>query len=191
MRNLLCILGMVLAVPAVAEPISTKDALKQVFSDKKSEVRVLDPGFLSETDKKVLVEVGGQQKYYAAIAMAPKAGLIAETTVAGANFHNLKAARALALKGCEAKRKGGSRCVVVAEVTPVGWSPRDFQLSMDATSELKRAFKRMRAPKAFAISPSTGAWAGIKGDAAAAKAACAASPTAKGGKDCAVIVLDQ
>jgi hypothetical protein len=49
------------------------------------------------------------QPYYAALAMAPDAGLASEFTALAANYHDEENARAAALAACEANRGGRAR----------------------------------------------------------------------------------
>jgi hypothetical protein len=62
-------------------------------------------------------------KGYAAIAVAPKEGFIrdgvpADSAVAIGDLPDAASAAAAATASCDAKRKGGSACVVVLEVGP-------------------------------------------------------------------------
>ncbi|TDX30088.1 5-aminolevulic acid synthase [Rhodovulum visakhapatnamense] len=179
------------AVAASAEPVDGKAARKLVFKPKGAEVTVIDLPFLSEADRKGLVFAGEQQPYYGAIAVAPSEGLISEATLAAANYHDVEAARAAALAGCDAARKpDGNPCVIAAEIRPKGWEPRALQLSADATEGLRSDYGRRGGPRAMAISESTGRWVVRKGPDAAAQAldACA---SASGASDCRLAVEDR
>jgi hypothetical protein len=174
---------------AFADPLSGRQAKKMLVKPKGAEVEVVSQDFLSGKDAKILIAVGGQQKYYGAIAAAPKAGLAAESTVAAADFHSLDPAKAFALKGCNAARKGGPECVIVALIRPKGWKETGFQLSLDASVGFRKTFMRGGKPRAFAISQETGRFVITKGD-GAADAALAQCNAAAGTGDCEVVVTD-
>lgn len=158
------------------------------------EIRLYDGGALSAEERDVLLQVGGSQPWFAALAFAPDAGLLAEPSTLAANHHGLEAARSAALSACEEKRSGGAACRVVMEITPRGFAPGGPELSRAATEAFAGEYRRARAPRAFAISPSTGEW-GLAGGAgslaearAAALAACAARDSAP--DDCRVMSED-
>lgn len=118
-----------------------------------------------------------RQPYYAALALAPDAGLASETTALVANFHDEETARAAALAACEANREGlGRPCIVGLVIRPEGWQPgRTLQLSAQASAALNTEYRAMpRRARALAISPATGRY-GIGEDRAAAVAACGVS----------------
>ncbi|MGL4311537.1 MAG: 5-aminolevulic acid synthase [Paracoccaceae bacterium] len=174
----------------MAAPMTGETAKQQLFGTKGAEIVVATHDFLTDADKATLRQLANAIQYYGAIAAAPDAGLMADATMVAANHHGAKAARAEALAGCEAKRGGaGSKCVIVADVRPQGWSERALMLSLDATTGFMADYRKANAPKALAISPSTGQWAiSIGGDAAAmAVAACGKK---SGAGDCAVVVSD-
>jgi hypothetical protein len=116
------------------------------------------------------------QAYYAAMAIAPDAGLASERTSLAANYHDEDAARAAAMAAC------GEGCVVVMVIRPAGWEPgRTLQLSSAATAALVSDYRAMpRRARALAISPQTGRW-GIGENREAAIAAC-------GAEDCRAVV---
>ncbi|MDT8855893.1 5-aminolevulic acid synthase [Paracoccaceae bacterium Fryx2] len=184
-----CGLVLLAAGAASAGPIDGKGAQAMLFEAKGAEVRMIAQPFLTEADAKILAVVGAQQPYYGAIAVSPEDGLMFDATVAAANHHSTEAASAAALAGCDAKRKGAARCVVVALIRPAGWVARPLQLSSDATEGFRKAYKGS-GPRAMAVSLSTGLWGIASGpDApAAALAACAA----KGAKadDCALAIVN-
>jgi hypothetical protein len=123
------------------------------------------------------------QPYYAALALAPDAGLASEVTALAANYHDEANARAAAMAACEANRDGEGRpCIVGLVIRPQGWEPgRPLQLSAQATAALNDAYRAMpRRARAFAISPATGQW-GLGSGRAEAVAAC-------GAPDCVAVV---
>lgn len=157
------------------------------------EIRFYRGAGITDEQRVLLQRVAESQPYYAAFAIAPDVGLMAEPSTAAANQHNLEAARRDALAACDAKRQGGTPCVVVLEVTPRGWEPRDFQLNRAATEAFTGPYRSLAAPKAFAISDTTAEWGYGQGATAAAAreaaiAACAARPAAP--RDCVVVSAD-
>ncbi|KAJ54455.1 hypothetical protein ACMU_17250 [Actibacterium mucosum KCTC 23349] len=192
MRTILGVMAAMAALggAATADPVTGKEARKLVFSPKGAEVEVLDVEFLTDQDRAILQQVGQQQSYYAAIAASPSEGLMSNSLIAAAKYHDVDTAAAKAIEGCNERRNDGSdSCVVVAYVRPKAWEARDLQLSVDATNGLRKEYRKGKGPKALAIAPSTGEWAIAKGDDAteAALADCAAG---SGATDCAVVVAD-
>ena len=168
----------------LAAPLSGKDARKLVITAKTAVVEVMLDAGLSAPDQTALGLVGAQQPYYGAIAISPGDGLLSEATVAAANYHDTAAAQIAALAECDAKKTTPAACVIAALIRPDGYAPRALQLSVDATTALRKDYPGKGG--ALAISAQTGAW-GIGAGADAATAACAA----KGGAtDCAVVVQD-
>lgn len=188
------LVGLVLAVlgfgtmAVAADPITGKAARALLFSPEGAEVALLLPELLTEAEAEALRVVAAAQPYYGAVAIAADDGLMAEATVAAANYHDTDAATRAALAECDAKRTGAAPCVVVALIRPTGWEPRGVQLSAAATAGFAKDYKG-RGGKALAISASTGRWGIATGDGAAAIAACAAM-AAPPVADCAVVVAD-
>jgi hypothetical protein len=178
----------VLATPALAEPITGKEARKLAFDPKGVEITITEGTGLNDQDLAILNQVLATQAYYGAVAMTPSEGILSEALVAAANYHDVDTARGVALSGCDArKREGSAPCIIVAELRPEGWEPRDLQLSAAATEGLRKEYKGFGA-KAFALSASTGNWGVGKGDSAAQDAIAACN--AAGAEDCAVVVAD-
>lgn len=184
--------GFVMALAAHAEPVTGKDAKRQLFLTQDAEVEVLAEAGLSEKDAAVLGMVAGAQSYYGAVALSPDEGLYAETTVAAAAYHDTETASAAALTGCEAKRKGKAPCVLVALVRPKGWEAGRIQLSAAATEAFGADYSKARAPKAMAVSVATGLWGIGSGEGAveAALADCAARGNAVISSDCAIVIAE-
>ena len=166
-----------------AAPIDGKAAKKALFAPIKAEVEILPAAGLPADQAQALEMVGGQQLYYGAIAISPDEGLMAQATVAAANYHDTDAASVVALAECNAKKTGSAGCVVAALIRPKGWKEPGFQLSSDATAGFKSDF----ADGALAVSPSTGAW-GVGVDEAGAIAACVVKNDQA--KDCGVVILN-
>lgn len=186
MRTTLTIaLIMLAATPVLAEPLSGKAAKKALFAAKGAAVEMLPGSGLSAEDQTILTSVATQQPYYGAIAVSPDDGLLAESTVAAANYHDTAAAQAVALAECEAKKTGSQPCVIAALIRPEGYEPRDLSLSRDATAGFRADYAGRGG--ALAISAATGAW-GLGKGADAALAACAAK--AAGITDCNVVIAD-
>ncbi|WP_417598375.1 5-aminolevulic acid synthase [Pararhodobacter oceanensis] len=174
---------------AAADPVDTGAAREQLYRADRVEVVRYHTSGLDEEELQVLTTVAQSQKYYAALAFAPEAGIMAEPTVMSANFHNIEAAREAALSTCNERRSGGARCVIAMEVRPQGWEPRDLQLSADATTHFNDDYRRATGTRAFAISASTGQWGVALGDGAQDEAvtACQGETNVS---DCAVVIAD-
>lgn len=180
------------AAPVLADPIDARTAREMLYRGDRTEVATFPHESISEQELSVLSTVAQTQKYYAAVAISPAEGMMAEATVMAANHHTAEAARAAAIAECNGRRasRRSADCVVVMEVRPRGWEEREFQLSIDATEDFNDNYRRERGPRAFAISPSTGRWGIALGDTAAddAVVACAGED---GPDDCAVVIADE
>ncbi len=170
---------------ACAAPLDGKAAKKALFAPLKAEVEIMPAAGLPKDQAAILQSVGAAQLYYGAIAISPEKGLMFETTVAAANYHDVAAASVAALAGCNAAKPGKKDCVVAAVIRPKGWKDRGMSLSSDATAGFKADYQM--AGSALAISAGSGAW-GIGADAAGAIAACVArNPEAT---DCTVVIAN-
>ena len=178
-----------LAGPALAEPMAGDQAQAMLFPPDEVEVLAYTVEGLSEDEIQLLTQVAAQQNYYAAVAFAPAAGILAEPTVMAANFHDIEAARAAAIAQCNERRSGGRACSVAFEVRPRGWEARPLQLSADATAAFAADFARARAPRVMAISDATGQF-GIGTGADAEAQALADCRDAPGAQDCRIVVAD-
>lgn len=191
MRGILVLSVALFATGAAwAEPLGGKEARKLMFSVKGAQVDVMDEDFLSDSDRDILTQVGAAQFYYGAIAMSPSEGLMSQSLVAAANFHDVENARTVALEGCNERRESGSKkCVVVAEIRPKGYESRDLELSVGATEALGKDYRKGRGSKALAVSASTGKYSVSKGEEASEEAilACEALSSAE---DCTIVVQD-
>lgn len=175
-------LAVLVAGAAVAQPVTGKEAKKLLFTAKESVAQVLPGAGLDAQNAKVLENVAMQQPWYGAIAIAPEEGLMSEATVAAAQYHDVEAAKKVALADCDAKKKGKAPCVLAAVILPKGWQQgRALQLSAEATAAFQKDYKG----GAMATSALTGAY-GIGTDAASAIAACQAR--AKEATDCTVVI---
>lgn len=181
------ILGSLLLAPVagVAQDLpNLREARAMVFAeDGAAEGEVIGHESLSATDLAILERLVPTQAYYAAVAIAPDAGLAAVSTVAAANYHDTENASRAALEGCNAAREGGRDCVIVLLIRPEGYEAgRDLQLNTAATAALGGDFRALRRPRVMAISEMTGQW-GIGADVQAATEACAA-------EDCRAVIAD-
>ncbi|HHX90328.1 MAG TPA: 5-aminolevulic acid synthase [Paracoccus sp.] len=174
---------------ALADPVAPDAAGALLYHPEHVEVVRYNAEGLSDQEVQILASVAQGQNYYAAVAFAPADGLMSEATVMAANHHSVEAARAAALAECESRRANPGRCVTVMEVRPAGWTPRDLQLSADATAAFGENFPEREG--VMAISPSAGLWgmaAGVNAP-AEALAACAEAPDAPAG-DCVVVIAE-
>ncbi len=178
----------IMTLTAFADPISGKDAKKVLYAPLKAEVEILKSAGLGKNDAKALQMVGVAQPYFGAIAISPEDGLMSESTVAAANYHDTEAASAVALAECNAKKKGKADCVLAALIRPKGWKDRGFQMSSDATQGFKKSYDAKAG--AMAISKSTGGWGLGKGATAPDDAVAACIAKANSAKDCAVVIAN-
>lgn len=179
------------ALPAAADPRTAADAGALLYHPAHVEVVRSNTDGLSDQEVQILASVAQGQKYYAAVAFAPADGLMSEATVMAANHHTVEAARTAALAECDGRRANPGQCVVVLEVRPAGWQPRDLQLSADATAAFGDDYPDEGTAGALAISPATGVWGLGNGANATADAlgACAQAGGAQAG-DCMVVIAD-
>lgn len=184
----ICCLGIVAASSVSAQPLTGKEARRQLFDPAKAQVEMVKLDFLTPEKIALLSQVAQGYAYYAAVAIAPDEDLLkSEATMLVANQHSVEAAARLALDQCDAARKGGAKCVVAAVVRPKNWQERPLQMSVEATIAMGKQYGKSGS-RAMAVSPVSGAWAVGKGDSASTSAlqACAA----KGAQDCIIVVAD-
>lgn len=183
--SMISLLAIGLAGAAMAQPLDGKAAKKALFAPVKAEVEIMAEAGLPKDQAAILESVGAAQLYYGAIALSPEKGLMFETTVAAANYHDVAAAAVVALAGCNAAKPGKKDCVVAALIRPKGWKDKGLSLSSDATAGFKDDYQV--SGSALAISAGSGAW-GIGADADGAIAACVARNT--NATDCAVVIAN-
>ena len=178
-----------LALPAQADPVDARAAAELLFRADRVEVARYSVAGLEPAHVAALTQIVQEQKYYGAVAIAPDQGILSEATVMAANYHSIPAARRAALADCNARRNEGAECVIVMELRPAGFAPRDLTMSADATEAFNRDYRRASGARALAISASTGQWGIGRGDSAAeeALAACAGP---EGAEDCAIVIAD-
>ena len=185
------LLGVGVAAQAPAQTLTEREARAAVAAPRGVSVLIADLDFLTPQLRGALEAVAAQLPYYAAIAVSPGEPAASQLNPGVVNFHSPEAARQRALATCNAQRTSGGPCVIVAEVRPRRYAPGSPTLSVNATEALRGAYRRLDAPKAFAISPSTGAFGFARGDGARALATCAARASDAGASDCRVFVSDR
>ncbi|MFV0490540.1 MAG: 5-aminolevulic acid synthase [Pseudorhodobacter sp.] len=178
----------IMAGTAMAEPLDGRTARAQLFSPRGAQVELRSVEGVSAEEAALLQKVAKDYEYYAAVAIAPDEDLLkSEATMLVANQHSTEAAEKIALNRCNKLRKGGRKCAVVAVIRPGKYQPRALTLSAEATRAMAKDYGNS-GRRAMAISPSTGAWAVAKGNAAQriAMSSCAA----KGMNDCIIVAAD-
>lgn len=182
-------LALIVALPAAAQ-ISEREARRQVAAPRGPVVAVADLDFLDAATARALEQYARQLPYYAAIAVSPGEPAANQVSPGAVNYHSPQAASRAALATCNAQRTTGGACVIVAQTVPRGYEPGRLTLSIRATEALRGDFRRLDAPKAFAISPATGQFAFARGDGARALARCNAAAAEQGERDCVVVVAE-
>lgn len=168
---------------------TTDEARDMLFRQNGRSVEIAEVDFLGPAERRALEAYGRDFAYYGAMAVSPGDRADSGSAVALANFHSPEAAASAALEGCEARRKEGEPCIIVATINPRRFEARDLTLSVEATAALAGEYRRLEPPKAFAISPGSGAWAFARGDGARALDQCAARSDGAG--DCRIVVADR
>ena len=186
---LVCVAGI-----AGAESLSLKDARKVLPKGNRIEAVLPDTSFLDEKQQAIVLSLKDTIPYFGALALTPDEGLFVDWLNASGQHHSLEAARQAALAHCDANRLPSSAdCVVVLEVSPKGYDPEAaLSLSAEGATALKGDYRKLKGAKAFAISPSTGAFGFARGDGGRALDACAKAGGEAGGgaTDCAIVVAD-
>ncbi len=195
-----------LATSLAAEPLSERSAKRDLFGTRGYDVQLRSDSGLGQSELAIVrafvtndqIKVG--QRYYGSVAVAPDffARLQSDPNAAAMsglmqvteNFHSPQAAANAALSACETARSGrGEACTIAAFVLPRRYQSRPLQLSVTAT-EAFRAYERSAAPKAFAISSSTGQYAIGTGATAHEAAVARCNSTTGGANDCQIVVAD-
>jgi hypothetical protein len=184
-----CCAGFGFAGPASADPVSASEARDMLFDRDQVEVVVYDTSILSDDERAIVTQIARNQRYYAAMALAPSEGLMSAATVMAANYHDISNARTAALAECDRLRTEGRPCAIVLEVRPSGWQAQALQLNADATEAFDQTYRRGRGTRAFATSAATGLW-GIGTGAAAAEEAVAACESEGTPTDCEIVIAD-
>ena len=173
-----------------ADSLSFKEARKVLPRGGRTVTALPDTTFLDDKQQAILRALTDSIPYYGALAISPDEGLFVEWLNAAGQHHSIMAARAAALRYCEANRKKESaECVVVLEVSPKGADPdAPLSLSADAADALRGDYRKLKSPKAFAISTNLGTFGFARGDGGRALDTC--SKMGSGAKDCRVVVAD-
>lgn len=179
-----------LALPAAGESLSFKDARKALPKGNRTVATLTDTSFLAEKEQAIVKSLESNIPYYGALALTPSEGLYVEWLNATGQHHSMEAARAAALAHCEGNRKKSSNpCVVVFEVAPRGAKEgAALSLSAEANAALRGDYRKLKAPKGFAISKTEGTFGFAAGDGARALDACAKA--GEGARDCEIVVAD-
>lgn len=189
----LAVLAALAAAPAPAQVLDEKAAARALFPLRGHAVQVHDG--LSAQDQKIvraLVPLMAKQlrqpvRYYSAIAWSPGDGLVHDSLQAAMAHHSPQAAAAAAIAACNKLRGSGQpACQVAAWILPRGYKAQPLTMSVDATAAFERSYRKLRGPRAMAISPSSGAWSIAASDAAAVSGC---EGTARPG-DCRVVIRD-
>lgn len=178
------------AIPAGAESLNLKEARKVLPRGKRNVAVMPDTSFLDEKQQAIVLTLKDTIPYYGALALSPDEGLFVDWLNASGQHHSIEAARTAALAHCNSNRKAASaKCVVVLEVSPKGADADvSFSLSQEASVALRGDYRKLKAPKAFAISKTQGTFGMAGGDGARALDACAKA--GEGARDCEVVVAD-
>jgi len=161
---LAALIALGLTPPLHAQTVDGAAAMGALFSTRRVKVLVFNLPMLSDQDKFVLSEISKQQKYYGAVAISPDEGLMAEATLAAANYHAIPPAEAAARAACDrARRPASARCVIAAHVLPPDHTPRALQLSVDATQAFRDNWAaRGRRPWRSRMRRGNGRWRGAR-----------------------------
>ena len=183
--------GCLLAGAAAAQ-VDSKTARNQLFSERGASVQINTAlPWLTADVAKATEAYAAQFPYYAAMAVSPGDPPTTGSAVAEANHHSVEAAQRAALAACNARRTTGQDCVIVATVVPRRYRARAFTLSTSATDTMKSRYRQLKAPKALAVSPSTGAYGYARGDGARALEVCNEQAQERGARDCQIAVMDR
>ena len=152
-----------LAGGALAQELPGARAVwKQLYRTGKNAtaMNLVRPDLVPDALKPALKQAPRVQKYYEAMAVSPDEGMQAQSASLATGYHSVRAARAAAVAACNARKKAESAdCVVVAEFVPKGYKPGKARITLSwAATEAFRKYRRGGKPRAFAISPATGAF---------------------------------
>ena len=193
---------------ALAEPIDSKAARKMLFSPKGVKTELVE-GALNDQQTALMkiilkgMKGEGLANYYGAIAVSPRFfEMVVSNPLPAAQSglfqvverrHSIAAAESIALEACRraARAANVAPCVLAARILPKNFRSRDLTLSVTATADF-RDYRKAKAPKAFAISPRSRAFAFAHGDGAQSEAlaACNAAVEEEFPKDCVIVIAD-
>ncbi|WP_068116698.1 hypothetical protein [Tropicimonas marinistellae] len=192
MRIIALALLATLAAPlATAQAVDSKAAKRMLFSDKGGVAQVAQLDFVDDAVAKALKAAAGQIPYYGAIAVSPGEPTSSNLMATMANYHSVEAASAAALANCNARRTSGKACVVIATITPKRFKAQPLTLSVQATQAFNKEYRKLKAPKALAISDKAGVFGYDRGDGGRALAKCQAAAAERGASDCRIAIFDQ
>ncbi len=193
---------------AMADPLSPRDAKRQLFKGSKFVVQLIEG---AQVDIVTMVQVeslvgalqnpktaaqwqsmGFSINYYGAIAVMPDRPIGPDTMGFSDNLHNPEAAAARAVDACNAL-SGPDNCVAVALILPKRYKPREFSLSTAATEGFRGSWGNPRDPQYLAYSQATGAYVIAKGngaDVVALERCNEQSASADGPTDCQIGIAE-
>jgi hypothetical protein len=193
--------ALALSAPVAAEPLSYSEARKVLPRVNAKPIISVDSSRVPEADRArleragqtiddVLSSIGAAIPAYGALAFSPSEGFFVEWISGAGHYHSVPAARAAALSYCNSKRKSSSDpCEIAVVIAPRGVKEgAPLTLSGPANAALRGEYRKLKAPKAFAISESTGNFGFDRGDGGRALAAC--STVGQGAEDCRIVVAD-
>ncbi len=178
---------------ALAQVVDSKAAKKMLFG-KASTAQMADVEW-TDADagagvSKAIKGIASQIPYYGAIALSPGEPTSSMLMPTISNMHSVEAATKAALAECNARRTVGEACIIVATIVPKKYKPRSLTLSAEATQAFGKQYRKLKAPKAMAASPTTGIFGIDRGDGGRALSACNAKAGAKGSADCRIVIAD-
>ncbi len=189
MRIIGLALAMALTAPlALANPVDSSTAKKMLFSTRGGEAIMGKADFIDAGVAKALKQAASQIPYYGAIAVSPGEPTSSNLMSTMANFHSAEAAASAALANCNSRRTSGKPCVVITTIVPKKYKQQPLTLSAGATTLFNKEYRKLKAPKALAISPTTGNFGSDRGDGGRAISKCAAA--SNGASDCRVVIFD-
>lgn len=205
--SILCLLG-IAATTAQAAPVDEQDARKFLFPVRGVFLSVAPNSGLDASQQAITkailesTENEGAALYYGAMAVSPSFFAMMATDPGAAalsgllqitqSFHSAEAASRAALKACEdARERSHDRCVLAGHILPRRYSARPLQMSVGATHAFS-AYRKGKGAKAFAISPTTTAYAIGQGADAAGQALtkCNTMADELGATDCEIVIQD-
>lgn len=182
---------------ATAQTLSERDARRALFSARGGVVVVSED--LSEKDQQTMrniAEVLADQRqpllYYASIAYSPDEGVVSDAIQGASAHHSVRAADAAARAACNAARATGTApCKIGMRIVPRRYEPRALTLSQPATGAMGDSYRKARAPKAMAISPTQGTFRVASGTEQAGEIALAScNGASNGANDCVLAIAD-
>lgn len=190
---------------SVAGPLSARDARKLLYRGDAYRAEMIAPAGLDPVTQiqvnaifgamsasKVASEIKGDG-YYGAVAVVPDEPLSQKTMAVSTKLHSPAAAQAAAINECNRlSPRGSTGCVAVILILPKRYKNPSFTLSQAATDRFRGEWNGGQGPKYLAYSPSSQAWALVKGDGAAdlAVSTCNDQAADFGVRDCVIAIAE-